>query len=102
MKRLLIVIGVLLIVAALAYARAPKSDYQWTGTVLESDGDHLVVQKGNEKWEFLQDKDTKVTGDLKVGAKAEVKYVMKAVSIEVKGAPAKAAEPKKKEEPKKK
>jgi hypothetical protein len=96
MKRLLVVIGVLLVVAALAYARAPKSDYQWTGTLLETDGDHLVVQKGNEKWEFLQDKDTKVTGDLKVGSKVEVKYVMKAVSVEVKGAPPKKAEPKKK------
>jgi len=95
MKRLLVVIGVLLIIAALAYARAPKSDYQWTGTLLETDGDHLVVQKGNEKWEFLQDKDTKVTGNLKVGSKVEVKYVMKAVSIEVKGEP-KKVEPKKK------
>ncbi len=101
MKRLLVVIGVLLVVVALAYARAPKSDYQWTGTLLETDGDHLVVQKGNEKWEFLQDKDTKVTGDLKQGAKVEVKYVMKAVSVEVKAAPKKAAEPKK-TEPKKK
>jgi hypothetical protein len=89
------VIGVLLVVAALAYARAPKSDYQWTGALLETDGDHLVVQKGNEKWEFLQDKDTKVTGDLKVGSKVEVKYVMKAVSVEVKGEP-KKVEPKKK------
>ncbi len=88
-------IGVVLIIAALAYARAPKSDYQWTGTLLETDGDHLVVQKGNEKWEFLQDKDTKVTGDLKSGSKVEVKYVMKAVSVEVKGE-AKKAEPKKK------
>ncbi len=95
MKRLLILIGVILVVAALAYARAPKSDYQFTGTLLESDGDHLVVQKGNEKWEFLQDKDTKATGDLKAGSKVEVKYVMKAVSIEVKGT-AKKSEPKKK------
>ncbi len=95
MKRRLVVIGVLLVVAALAFARAPKSDYQWTGTLLETDGDHLVVQKGNEKWEFLQDKDTKVSGDMKVGSKVEVKYLMKAVSIEVKGEP-KKAEPKKK------
>lgn len=102
MKRLLVVIGVLLIVAALAYARAPK-DYQVTGPVLEMDGDHIIVQKGkDEKWELAYDKDTKVTGDLKVGAKVEIKYVMKAVSIEVKGAPPKAGEPKKKEEPKKK
>ena len=95
MKRLLVVIGVLLVVAALAYARAPKSDYQWTGTLLETDGDHLVVQKGNDKWEFLQDKDTKVTGDLKVGSKVEIKYVMKAVSIQIKGEPKKAEHKKK-------
>ena len=89
MKRILIVIGVILIVAAFAFARPPKSDYQWTGSVLEADGDHLVVQKGDEKWEFAYDKDTKVTGDLKVGAKVTVKYVMKATSVEVKKEPAK-------------
>jgi phage terminase large subunit-like protein len=95
MKRLLIVIGVILIVAAFAFARAPKSDYQWTGTVLEADGDHLVVEKGKDKWEFAYDKDTKVTGTLKVGAKVTVKYLMKATSIEAKEE-AKKAEPKKK------
>ena len=100
MKRALIVIGVILIVAAFAFARAPKSDYQWTGTVLEADGDHLIVQKGDEKWEFSYDKDTKVTGDLKVGARVTIKYLMKATNIEAKEG-AKKAEPKK-ETPKKK
>lgn len=100
MKRALIVIGVILIVAAFALARPPKSDYQWTGAVLESDGDHLIVQKGDEKWEFAYDKDTKVTGTLKVGSKVVVKYMMKATNIEVKEE-AKKAEPKK-EAPKKK
>ena len=95
MKRLFVVIGVLLIITALAYARSPKSDYQWTGTLLETDGDHLIVQKGNEKWQFAQDKDTKVTGTLNVGSKVAVKYMMKAVSIEAK-------EETKKETPKKK
>jgi len=93
MKRALIVIGVILIVAAFAFARPPKSDYQWTGTVLETDGDHLIVQKGDEKWEFAYDKDTKVTGDLKVKAKVTVKYLMKATSIEVKGEPAQKGKP---------
>ena len=96
MKRALIVIGVILIVAAFAFARAPKSDYQWTGSVLESDGDHLVVQKGDEKWEFAYDKDTKITGTLKAGAKVTVKYLMKATSIEAKEEPKKAPAPKKK------
>jgi hypothetical protein len=93
MKRVLIVIGVILIVAAFAFARPPKSDYQWTGTVLEADGDHLIVQKGDEKWEFAYDKDTKVTGDLKVKAKVTIKYLMKATSIEVKGEPAQKGKP---------
>jgi len=96
MKRALIVIGVILIVAAFAFARPPKADYQWTGTVLEADGDHLIVEKGKDKWEFAYDKDTKVTGTLKVGAKVTVKYVMKATSVEAKEEPAKKAEPKKK------
>ena len=95
MKRIIIVLAILVLVAAIAYARAPKSDYQWTGTVVESDGDHLIVQKGEEKWEFAIDKDTKTTGTLKAGAKATVKYVMKATSVEAKEEPAKAA-PKKK------
>jgi len=84
MKKVMVVIGVLLIVAAIAFARPPKSDYQWTGTVVESDGDHLVVQKGEEKWEFAIDKDTKMAGTLKSGAKVTVKYLMKATSVEVK------------------
>jgi len=95
MKRALIVIGVILIVAAFAFARPPKADYQWTGTVLEADGDHLIVEKGKEKWEFAYDKDTKVTGTLKAGSKVTVKYLMKATNIEVKEE-AKKAEPKKK------
>jgi hypothetical protein len=95
MKRMLVVIGVLVIIAGLVYARAPK-DYQVTGPVLEMDGDHIIVQKGkDEKWELAYDKDTKVTGDLKVGSRVEIKYVMKAVSIEIKGEP-KKADPKKK------
>jgi hypothetical protein len=95
MKRLLVIVGVILIISALAYARAPK-DYQVTGPVLEMDGDHITVQKGkSEKWELVYDKDTKITGDLKAGSKVEIKYLMKAVSIEVKGEP-KKVEPKKK------
>jgi hypothetical protein len=99
MKRIIIVLGILTLIVAFAYARPPKADYQWTGTVLESDGDHLVVQKGEEKWEFAVDKDTKVTGTLKAGAKVTVKYMMKATGVEVKE---EAKKEPKKEAPKKK
>ena len=96
MKRIINVLGILVLVAALAYARAPKADYQWTGSVVESDGDHLIVQKGNEKWEFAIDKDTKMTGTLKAGAKVTVKYLMKATSVEAKEEVPKKEAPKKK------
>ena len=95
MKHILIVIGVILIVSAFAFARPPKSDYQWTGSVVEVDNDHIIVQKGEEKWEFALDKDTKMTGSPKAGSRVTVKYLMKATSIEAKEE-AKKAEPKKK------
>ncbi len=100
MRRIFVLIGIVLLAASFALAAGSKS-YQVTGPVLESDADHITVQKGNEKWEIAMDKDTKVTGgDAKVGAKVTVYYTMKAVSVEVKEAP-KAAKPAK-EAPKKK
>jgi hypothetical protein len=78
------VISVMVFYASTAAAGAPSS-YQVTGPVLEVKDDMVVVQKGKEKWEIARDKDTKVTGDLKVGAKATIHYQMKATSIEVKG-----------------
>jgi hypothetical protein len=77
--------GIALLAASTAMAGGTKS-YQVTGPVLEVKEDMVVVQKGKEKWEIARDKDTKVTGDLKVGSKVTVMYTMKAVSIEAKDA----------------
>jgi hypothetical protein len=77
------VTGIMLLAASMAFAGATKT-YQVTGPVLEVKDDKIVVQKGNEKWEIAKDKDSKVTGDLKVGSKVTVMYTMKAASIEVK------------------
>ncbi len=98
MKRYLIVLAAIVLIVGVAVARAPKSDYQWTGDVIEVDNDHIIVQKGDEKWEFAHDKDTKMTGTPKAGSKVTVKYVMKATAIEVKEEPKAApkAAPKKK------
>jgi hypothetical protein len=84
MQRIIAVLGAVMVYASTAVAGAPSS-YQVTGPVLEVKDDMIVVQKGKEKWQIARDKDTKVTGDLKVGAKATIQYQMKATSIDVKG-----------------
>jgi hypothetical protein len=48
--------------------------YQVTGPVLEVAATRIVVQKGDEKWEIARNPQTKVTGDLKVGAKVTIYY----------------------------
>ncbi len=80
---LFVVVAVVLI--GVAYAAAPKT-YQVTGPVLEVSGDLIVVKKGNDRWELSRDADTKVSGDLKVGAKVTIQYRMVATSVEVKPA----------------
>jgi hypothetical protein len=79
-----------------ATAAAPKT-YQVTGPVLELTSDMIVVQKGKDRWEIARDAATKVTGDLKVGAKVTIEYRMTAASVDVK--PEKAAKPAKPKKP---
>jgi len=88
MKRTLLLVCALLLVASLAVA-GPPNTYQVTGPVLELKDDVIVVQKGKDKWEIARGKDTKVTGDLKVGSKVTIEYRMTAATIEVKDAKAK-------------
>lgn len=82
MKRTALLTAALMLASSLAFAGTKT--YQATGPVLEVKDDMIVVQKGKEKWEIAKDKDTKVTGDLKVGSKVTVQYTMKAASIEAK------------------
>jgi hypothetical protein len=89
LKNRFVGIGLFVLVAivliGVAFAAAPKT-YQVTGPVLELTGDMIVVKKGNDRWEIARDAGTKVTGDLKVGAKVTVQYRMTAASIDVKPA----------------
>lgn len=79
----------------LASAAGPKT-YQVTGPVLEATDSMIAVQKGKDRWEIARDSNTKVTGDLKVGAKVTITYTMTATEAEVKaGKEGKAAPPKK-------
>lgn len=89
MKRLVLLTLVVVMMAVPAVA-AVKT-YQVTGPVLEVSADKIVVEKNKERWEIARDAGTKVTGDLKVGAKVTIEYRMTATSVEVKSekAPAK-------------
>jgi hypothetical protein len=71
--------------AAAAYAETANK-YQVTGPVLEVTDTMIVVQKGQQRWELLRDAATKITGELKVGAKVTIEYRMTATSVEVKPA----------------
>jgi len=67
------------------YAETAKT-YQVTGPVLEVSDTMIAVQKGKDRWEIQRDASTKVSGDLKVGAKVTIEYRMTATSVEVKAA----------------
>ncbi len=74
---------------------ADANTYQVTGPIMEITDSKIVVMKGTDKWEVARNADTKVTGELKVGAKVTIQYSMTAQSIEVKGDKAKdTAKPK--------
>ena len=65
---------------------ADAKTYQVTGPVLEVTPTTIVVQKGDDKWELARNKNTKITGDLKVGAKVTIYYTMVATEVEIKDA----------------
>ena len=69
--------------SSMASAAGTKT-YQVTGPVLEMNDSMIAVQKGKERWEIARDSSTKVTGDLKVGAKVTITYTMSATEVEVK------------------
>ena len=70
---------------------AAGTTYQATGPVLEVTDAKIVILKDKEKWEIARTAETKITGEIKVGAKVTIHYTMTAVTVEVK--PEKAAPP---------
>ena len=76
------------LLASSALAEVPNT-YQVTGPIVELSDTKIVVMKGKENWELARTADTKVTGDLKVGAKVTIKYSMTAKDVEVRDEAAK-------------
>ena len=77
-----VVVAAMMVVAGMAWAG--EKTYQVTGPVVELTDKTIVVQKDKEKWVLNRTADTKVSGDLKVGAKVTIKYTMTATDVEVK------------------
>jgi hypothetical protein len=71
--------------SSVTFAAAAKK-YQVTGKITELTDKMIVLQttKGDERWEIERSADTKVEGDLKVGAKVTIEYRMIAKDVEVK------------------
>ncbi len=86
MKRLSALAASLMLAGSLsAFAVDLKTDtFQVTGEVTKIDDNSITVMKGKERFHITKDAATKVTGDLKVGAKVTVQYQMYAKDVEVK------------------
>ena len=83
MKRTILGLALASYLTCTAFAESVNT-YQVTGPILELTATKIVVQKGDEKWEVARDGNTKVEGDLKVGAKVTIRYRMVAAKVEVK------------------
>lgn len=93
--------GVMLLMALAAFAQATKekaATHQANGTISSIEGNSLVLDhkvKGkDEKTTFVMNDTTKKTGELAVGAKATIHYMMEngknvATMVQVTAAPAK-------------
>jgi len=91
--RVALAVAVLVLFSAPAFAVDLKSDaFQVTGTIDKVDDNTITVMKGKERFHITKDAATKVTGDLKVGAKVTIEYRMVAASVAVKEEEAKKAE----------
>ncbi len=58
--------------------------YQATGAVLEVNDSMIAFQKQTDRWEVARNSKTNIRGDLKIGAKVTMTYMMTATEVEVK------------------
>jgi hypothetical protein len=83
----LMLAAALTVLSSSAYAAKPNT-YQVTGEVVALTDDTVTVLKGKEKFEMARTPESKVTGELKKGAKVTAEYRLTATTITVKDATA--------------
>lgn len=84
MNKTILAFTAALSLAAFSLRAETPNSYQVTGPIVEVTDAKIVVMKGKDKWELSRTTDTKVTGELKVGAKVTIEYSMTAKTIEAK------------------
>lgn len=84
MKKTQLLSALFLSLVTASPALGAAKTYQVTGPIVEVNDETITIEKGKEKWQIDRTKDTKVTGDLKPGAKVTVQYRMSADAIDVK------------------
>ncbi len=87
-----------LVLGTTAAIAAGAKSYQVTGTILEVKPTMIAVQKDGDRLEMDLDPQTKVSGELKVGATVTITYVMSATKVEA-AATSGAPDVQKKKEP---
>jgi hypothetical protein len=97
-KLLLSLIAAASLTAGTAAFAAGAKSYQVTGTILGVKPTMIAVEKDGERLEMDLDPQTKVSGELKVGATVTITYVMSATRVEA-AAAAGAPDVQKKKEP---
>lgn len=76
-------VAVLMFIAGF-FVSATVKKYQVTGPVLDVSDSMIVVDKTGDRWELERNADTKITGQLKTGAKVTIQYRMVATDVDVK------------------
>ena len=83
MKKVVLLISVIFLMAAVAYA-AQDGVRKATGELVKITAESIVIKKGKGEMVIVRDASTNVAGNLKVGEKVTVQYKMIATSVAVK------------------
>jgi hypothetical protein len=57
--------------------------YEVTGTVLELTASRIVIEKGTSRWELVRTPSLRITGELTVGARVTITYLLVGVKSEL-------------------
>ncbi|HDQ04670.1 MAG TPA: hypothetical protein ENN23_08955 [Deltaproteobacteria bacterium] len=81
MKKIIIVLCLVFLVAVVAYAQGPKGTRSVTGEIVEMTAEKIVIDRGKTQWLIERNAGTNITGNVKVGSRVKVDYKMVATDV---------------------